>query len=251
MRPNRSRAASAIRSAVTGSAMSPATVSRSLSSDGLIVRALATTAHPRPRYPVTRPAPMPCDPPVMTATLPVMMPAPDRSGAGSAAWSARSSRGPGAVTSGSPAARAGPAACHRPSERPRPGSLHSRRRCPCPASSSARSASRASVSSTAGPGVPSGTSVTNVVRNSEPGAPAARPGSLGCGDRAVTSSVRHTRSGIEARTSSSWPSSAAANSPRVRHSPGRSGGRHSRSRCPCAASSRDRAASRPRMSATA
>ena len=39
-RPNRSRAASAIRSAVAGSAMSPATVSRSGSSDGLIVRAL-------------------------------------------------------------------------------------------------------------------------------------------------------------------------------------------------------------------
>ena len=49
--------------------MSPSTVSTSGSSDGLIVRALATTAQPRPRYPATRSAPMPCDPPVMMATL--------------------------------------------------------------------------------------------------------------------------------------------------------------------------------------
>ena len=57
-----------IRPAVAGSAMSPATVSRSGSSDGLIVRALATTAQPRSRYPSTSPAPMPWDPPVMMAT---------------------------------------------------------------------------------------------------------------------------------------------------------------------------------------
>ena len=69
MRPNRSSAPSMIRSAVAGFAMSPSTVSTSGSCDGLIVRALATTAQPRPRYPATRPAPMPCDPPVMMATL--------------------------------------------------------------------------------------------------------------------------------------------------------------------------------------
>src|SRR6516165_5244927 len=68
MRPNRSSAPSMIRSAVAGSAMSPATVSTAGSSDGLIVRALATTAQPRPRYPATRPAPMPCEPPVTMAT---------------------------------------------------------------------------------------------------------------------------------------------------------------------------------------
>ncbi len=49
MRPKRSSAASAIRPAVAGSAMSPATVSRSGSCDGLIVRALATTAQSRLR----------------------------------------------------------------------------------------------------------------------------------------------------------------------------------------------------------
>ncbi len=49
--------------------MSPSMVSRSGSPDGLNVRALATTAQPRPRYPATRPAPMPWEPPVMMATL--------------------------------------------------------------------------------------------------------------------------------------------------------------------------------------
>ena len=58
MRPNRSSAASTTRPAVAGSVMSPATVSRSGSRDGLIVRALATTAQSRLRYPATRPAPM-------------------------------------------------------------------------------------------------------------------------------------------------------------------------------------------------
>jgi Short repeat of unknown function (DUF308) len=59
MRPNRSSAPSMIRSALAGFAMSPSTVSTPGSSDSLIVRALATTAQPRPRYPATRPAPMP------------------------------------------------------------------------------------------------------------------------------------------------------------------------------------------------
>ena len=52
--------------------MSPATVSRSGSSDGLIVRALATTAQPCLRYPATSPAPIPREAPLMIATLPVM-----------------------------------------------------------------------------------------------------------------------------------------------------------------------------------
>src|SRR3984885_10111622 len=72
MRPNRPSAASMIRSAVAGSVMSPATASTSGSSEGAMVRALATTAQPCARYPATRPAPMPCEPPVMMATLPVM-----------------------------------------------------------------------------------------------------------------------------------------------------------------------------------
>src|SRR5689334_1263846 len=54
--------------------MSPATVSTSGSCDGLIVRAVATTAQPRPRYSATSPAPMPREPPVMRATFPVMTP---------------------------------------------------------------------------------------------------------------------------------------------------------------------------------
>ena len=72
IRPKRSSAAPAIRPAVAGSVMSPATLSTSGSPDGSIVRALATTAQPRSRYPATRPAPMPWEAPVMTATLPVM-----------------------------------------------------------------------------------------------------------------------------------------------------------------------------------
>src|SRR6202020_3203241 len=72
MRPNRPSAASMIRSAVAGSVMSPATASTSGSSEGAMVRALATTAQPRARYPATRPAPMPCEPPVMMATLPAV-----------------------------------------------------------------------------------------------------------------------------------------------------------------------------------
>jgi hypothetical protein len=38
-------------------------VSTSGSAEGLIVRALATTAHPRARYPAASPAPMPWEPP--------------------------------------------------------------------------------------------------------------------------------------------------------------------------------------------
>jgi hypothetical protein len=70
-----------IRPAAAGSAMSASTVSTSGSPDRLIVRAVATTAQPRSRYPATRPAPMPWEAPVMTTTLPVMTPpAPGRSG---------------------------------------------------------------------------------------------------------------------------------------------------------------------------
>src|SRR5262249_40579971 len=69
-----SRAAPVTRSAVAGSAMSPSTVSTSGSPEGPMVRAAAATAQPRPRYPATRPAPMPREAPVMTATLPVMTP---------------------------------------------------------------------------------------------------------------------------------------------------------------------------------
>src|ERR1700722_18053121 len=72
MRPNRSSAASMIRPAVAASVMSPATARTCGSSEGAMVRAVATTAPPRAGYPATRPAPMPCEPPVMMATLPVM-----------------------------------------------------------------------------------------------------------------------------------------------------------------------------------
>src|SRR6476646_2518932 len=99
--------------------------------------------------------------------------------------------------------------------------------------------------------MPSGTLMVKVVRNSVPALLGASAGSFGCGASGVTSSVRHTRSGMEAKTSSSWPPSAAANSPSERHSPGCSGGRHRRVRCPAAASSREWAASRARMSVTA
>jgi len=142
-------------------------------------------------------------------------------------------------------------ACHKPSARPGSGSRHNRSRCLWPASSLARRASRASASVTVWPGVSGGIVIVNVVRNSAAPGWGGRAGSLGCGDSGVTSSVRHTRSGIEARTCSSRVPSAAANSPRVRHSPGRSGGRHSRSRCCWAASSRDRLASRARICSTA
>ena len=74
---------------------------------------------------------------------------------------------------------AGFPAFHRPSARDGPGSRHSRSRCPCPASSFARSASRASVSSTTWPGVPSGMTVVKVVRNSVAPFLAGRPGRSG------------------------------------------------------------------------
>src|SRR4029077_9458680 len=72
-RPKRSSAASTIRPAVAGSVMSAATVSRSGSCDDLIIRALATNAQSRPRYPATRPAPMPLEAPVMMATFCMVM----------------------------------------------------------------------------------------------------------------------------------------------------------------------------------
>ena len=142
-------------------------------------------------------------------------------------------------------------ACHRPSARPSPGSRHSRRRRPWLASSLALSASPASVAATALAGVPAGMEMVKAVKNSVAPAVGGSAGSFGCGASGVTSSVRHTRSGIEARISSSRSASAAAKSPSERHSPGCSGGRHSRSRCPCAASSPERAASRARMASTA
>ena len=58
-----------IRSVVAGSDTSPSTVSTSGSLAGLIVREVATTAQPCCRYPATRPAPMPWEPPVMMATF--------------------------------------------------------------------------------------------------------------------------------------------------------------------------------------
>ena len=57
-----------IRSAALGSEISASTVSTSGSAAGFIDRAVATTAQPCLRYPATRAAPMPCEPPVMTAT---------------------------------------------------------------------------------------------------------------------------------------------------------------------------------------
>ena len=62
---------------------------------------------------------------------------------------------------------------------PAPESLHSRIRWPCRASSAARSASSASVSATASAGVPGGTMMVNVVRNSGNASFAARAGHSG------------------------------------------------------------------------
>src|ERR1700684_3120964 len=73
MRPKRSSAASMIRLAVAGSPLSAGTGWRSGPADGLILRALATTAQSRLRYPATRPAPMPREAPVTMATLWVVM----------------------------------------------------------------------------------------------------------------------------------------------------------------------------------
>jgi hypothetical protein len=53
--------------------MSPATASDSGFGDGLIARALATTARAWRLYPATRPAPMPGEAPVMMATLCMVM----------------------------------------------------------------------------------------------------------------------------------------------------------------------------------
>src|SRR5215211_227424 len=49
--------------------MSPRTVRKSDSSEERIERDVATTAYPASRNPATRPAPMPCEAPVMTATF--------------------------------------------------------------------------------------------------------------------------------------------------------------------------------------
>src|SRR5262249_41855310 len=68
-RPKRSSACDTMRSAVLGSAMSPATARISGSDDGLIERELATTRKLRSRYPLTRASPIPCDAPVMIATF--------------------------------------------------------------------------------------------------------------------------------------------------------------------------------------
>src|SRR5690242_7846952 len=71
-RPNRASAVSMTRSAPAGSAISPSTAGTSGSFGGLRIVALASIDQPRPRYPATRPAPIPSAAPVMTATLPVM-----------------------------------------------------------------------------------------------------------------------------------------------------------------------------------
>jgi short-subunit dehydrogenase len=109
----------------------------------------------------------------------------------------------GTIAAGRPASRRGGRRSTGPARAIGPGNLRSRSRCPCPASSFARCASRAPVSSTAWPGVPSGTLMVKVVRNSVPAFLAASAGSFGCGGSGVTLSVRHIRSGIEARISSS------------------------------------------------
>src|SRR5487761_318905 len=68
-RPKRSIAWLMIWSAVACSEMSPSTVRTSGSFDGLMLSEFATTAQPRCRYPSTRPAPIPCEPPVTIATF--------------------------------------------------------------------------------------------------------------------------------------------------------------------------------------
>jgi hypothetical protein len=67
--PKRSSAWLMIWSAVACSQMSPSTVRTSGSFDGLMLREFATTAQRRCRYRSTWPAPIPCEPPVTTATF--------------------------------------------------------------------------------------------------------------------------------------------------------------------------------------
>src|SRR3954451_24584991 len=69
MRPKRATAAAMIRSVGARCVTSPLTASTAGSPAGAIVRDTATTAQPCCRYAATRPAPMPCEPPVMIATL--------------------------------------------------------------------------------------------------------------------------------------------------------------------------------------
>ena len=56
-------------SAVSGFPMSPATLSTLASVLGSIESALATTVNPASRYAATRPAPIPCEAPVIIATF--------------------------------------------------------------------------------------------------------------------------------------------------------------------------------------
>src|SRR3954470_10774676 len=69
IRPNRSSAWSTVRRAVSASAMSPVTATHPFSfARADQDRATPTTAYPARRYPATRPAPIPCEAPVMIAT---------------------------------------------------------------------------------------------------------------------------------------------------------------------------------------
>src|SRR3954469_8086059 len=68
IRPKRSTAASTMRLPTPGCPTSPGTASTIGSSPSRIVREFATTAQPSLRYPATRPAPIPCDAPVISAT---------------------------------------------------------------------------------------------------------------------------------------------------------------------------------------
>src|SRR3954452_25294149 len=69
IRPNRSSVRFITRPAVSGSAMSPAAVRKLDSSAAWIDRDVPVTAYPAPRNAATRPAPMPCEAPVTSATL--------------------------------------------------------------------------------------------------------------------------------------------------------------------------------------
>ena len=266
MRPNRSSAPPMIRSAVAGSAMSPSTVSTSGSSVGFIVRAVATTAQPcravrgdQARADALGAAGDDGDLLARRAHDVPRAVAGGRMIAGSLGCGDSGvvvHRHPGGQrqrlqdrlhlgrVAGLPQAERAPVARQRP--QPEQVSLAGQvmgglglARPRCPATVSAGRARR------------DGQDEGDQELRGLSACPAAGGGSFGCGESGVTSSVRHTRSGIEARTSSSWSPSAAANSPSVRHSPGSSGGRHRRSRCPGAASSREWAASRVRMSWTA
>ena len=175
---------------------------------------------------------MPCEPPVMMATLRLFGPEgscffeghdPSLLNGGKAPdhWGVWWSGVVWVIVQGDKGSEARTAVQHRPNREPATGpgcdrahSVQSRsqpsppRRAPAPDPLDA-----GSWPSTVRGVVSGGTAKVDVARNSPPcragpGCPRAvsvgRAGSLGCGESGVTSSVRHTRSGIEARTSSSW-----------------------------------------------